>query len=63
MTDFYNCFIYENFLYEINKRHTTELANCIWGLKDNNTGFKIKREILSRLNQNSILNLFADFVT
>ena len=25
-----------------NKRHTTELANYIWDLKNNNTGFKIK---------------------
>ena len=31
-----------------NKRHTTELANYIWNLKDNNTDFKIKWEILNR---------------
>ena len=32
----------------INKRHTTELANYIWNLKDNNTDFKIEWEILNR---------------
>ena len=32
----------------INKRHTTELANYIWNLKDNNTDYKIKWEILNR---------------
>ena len=31
-----------------NKRHTTELANYIWNLKDNNTDFKIEWEILNR---------------
>ena len=32
----------------INKRHTTELSNYIWNLKDNKTDFKIKWEILNR---------------
>ena len=31
----------------INKRHTTKLANYIWDLKDNNTDFKIEWEILN----------------
>ena len=34
----------------INKRHTTELANYTWSLKYNNTDYKIKWEILNRTN-------------
>ena len=29
-------------------RHNTELSNCIWDLKENNTDFKIKLEMLNR---------------
>ena len=35
----------------INKRHTRKLANYIWNLKDNNTDYKIKWEILNRTIQ------------
>ena len=31
----------------INKRNTTELASYIWNLKDNNTDYRIKWEILN----------------
>ena len=34
-------------LNNINKRHTTEQANYIWNLKDSNTDYKIKWEILN----------------
>ena len=30
-----------------NKRHTTELASYLWNLKDNNTDYKIKWEVLN----------------
>ena len=44
---------------KINEKHTTELPNYNPNLKDNNTDYKIKWEILNSL----ILNSAADFVT
>ena len=46
----------------INKRHTTELSNYTWNLKDNKTDFKMKWEILNRttykFNNNTAANFF-----
>ena len=33
---------------KLQSEHTTELANYIWNLKDNNTDYKTKWEILNR---------------
>ena len=40
--------IKKSLFYYINKRHTTELVNYIWNLKDNNTDYKVKWEKLNR---------------
>ena len=42
---FYLCLLL--ILSNIKKRHTTELANYIWNLKDNSTDYKIKWEVLN----------------
>ena len=39
---------HESSFNNINKIHTTELASYIWNLKDNETDYKTKWEILSR---------------